>query len=34
MAPIEVEEKDDAQLQRAMDLLKTWKVFEKLPKAS
>ena len=34
MAPIEVEEKDDAQLQRAIDLLKTWKVFEKLPKAS
>lgn len=34
MAPIEVEEKDDTQLQRAMDLLKTWKVFEKIPKAS
>jgi carboxyl-terminal processing protease len=34
MAPIEIEEKDDAQLQRAIDLLKTWKVFEKLPKAS
>ena len=34
MAPIEVEEKDDAQLQRAIDLLKTWKVFKELPKAS
>ena len=34
MAPLEVEEKDDTQLQRAMDLLKTWKVFEKIPKAS
>lgn len=34
MAPLEVEEKDDTQLQRAIDLLKTWKVFEKLPKAS
>ncbi len=34
MVPLEVEEKDDTQLQRAIDLLKTWKVFEKLPKAS
>ncbi len=34
MAPIEVEEKDDTQLQRAIDLLKTWKVFKELPKAS
>ena len=34
MAPIEVEEKDDIQLQRAIDLLKTWKVFKELPKAS
>lgn len=34
MAPIEVQEKDDAQLQRAIDLLKTWKVFKELPKAS
>lgn len=34
MAPIEVEEKEDAQLQRAIDLLKTWKVFKELPKAS
>ncbi|MCL4491989.1 MAG: S41 family peptidase [Nitrospirae bacterium] len=29
-APIEVEEKDDMQLQRAVDTLKTWKVFEKM----
>jgi len=34
MAPIEIEEKEDAQLQRAVDLLKTWKVFKELPKAS
>jgi carboxyl-terminal processing protease len=34
MAPIEVEEKEDTQLQRAIDLLKTWKVFKELPKAS
>jgi carboxyl-terminal processing protease len=34
MAPLEVEEKDDTQLQRAIDLLKTWKVFKELPKAS
>lgn len=34
MAPIEVQEKEDAQLQRAIDLLKTWKVFKELPKAS
>jgi carboxyl-terminal processing protease len=33
-APIEVSEKDDIQLQRALDLLKTWKVFKELPKAS
>jgi carboxyl-terminal processing protease len=33
-APIEVSEKDDIQLQRAIDLLKTWKVFKELPKAS
>jgi hypothetical protein len=29
-----VSEKDDVQLQRAIDLLKTWKVFKELPKAS
>jgi len=33
-APFEVSEKDDVQLQRAVDLLKTWKVFRELPKAS
>jgi len=32
--PIEVEEKEDIQLQRAIDLLKTWNVFKELPKAS
>ena len=30
VAPFEVEEKDDVQLQRAIDTLKTWKVFEKM----
>lgn len=34
MAPLEVNEKDDVQLQRAVDLLKTWRVFKDLPKAS
>lgn len=34
MAPVEVGEKDDVQLQRAIDLLKSWKVFKELPKAS
>ncbi len=34
MVPIEVDEKEDAQLQRAIDLLKTWKIFKELPKAS
>lgn len=34
MAPIEISEKDDVQLQRAIDLLKSWKVFKELPKAS
>jgi len=33
-APIEVDEKDDIQLQRALDILKTWNVFKALPKAS
>jgi carboxyl-terminal processing protease len=32
--PLEVDEKEDIQLQRAIDLLKTWKVFKELPKAS
>jgi carboxyl-terminal processing protease len=34
MIPIELDEKEDTQLQRAVDLLKTWKVFKELPKAS
>lgn len=34
VATIEVTEKEDVQLQRAVDLLKTWKVFKELPKAS
>jgi carboxyl-terminal processing protease len=33
-APLEVDEKDDVQLQRAIDILKTWKIFRELPKAS
>ncbi len=32
--PFDVEEKDDTQLQRAIDTLKTWKVFEKMQKAA
>lgn len=31
--PFEVSEKDDVQLQRAVDLLKTWKVFAETPKS-
>ncbi|MBE0426251.1 MAG: S41 family peptidase [Nitrospirae bacterium] len=34
MIPVELDEKEDIQLQRAIDLLKTWKVFKELPKAS
>lgn len=34
MIPMEIDEKDDLQLQRAIDLLKTWRVFKELPKAS
>ncbi|MCE5194924.1 MAG: S41 family peptidase [Nitrospiraceae bacterium] len=34
MAPIEINEKDDTQLQRAIELIKTWQVFNTLPKAS
>lgn len=33
-APLEVDEKDDIQLQRALDILKTWNIFKGLPKAS
>lgn len=32
-APIEVEEKDDLQLKRAIELLKTWEIFKRLPQA-
>jgi len=31
--PLEVSEEKDVQLQRAIDLLKSWRVFKKLPKA-
>jgi carboxyl-terminal processing protease len=34
LMPVEVEEKEDTQLQRAIDLLKTWMIFKELPKAS
>ncbi|GAQ95741.1 carboxyl-terminal processing protease [Thermodesulfovibrio aggregans] len=33
-APQEVDEKDDTQLQRAIDILKSWKIMEKLKKAA
>jgi carboxyl-terminal processing protease len=33
-AAYEVDEKDDTQLQRAIDTLKTWKVFENMKKAA
>lgn len=33
MAPMEVDEKDDIQLQRAVDILKTWNVFKEIPKS-
>ncbi|GAB4534554.1 MAG: S41 family peptidase [Thermodesulfovibrionia bacterium] len=33
-APVEVSEEDDTQLQRAIDILKSWRVFKNLPKAS
>ena len=32
-APLEVDEKDDIQLQRAVDILKTWNVFKEIPKS-
>ncbi|MEF9426193.1 MAG: S41 family peptidase [Candidatus Mariimomonas ferrooxydans] len=32
--PSEISEEDDVQLQHAIDLLKTWHVFKKLPKTS
>ncbi|RJQ23019.1 MAG: S41 family peptidase [Nitrospiraceae bacterium] len=31
--PAEISEAEDIQLQRALDLLKTWKIFRELPKA-
>jgi carboxyl-terminal processing protease len=34
MMPLEIKEKEDVQLQRAIDLLKTLKIFKELPKAS
>jgi len=33
-APQEVDEKDDTQLQRGVDILKSWKIMEKLKKAA
>ncbi|WP_420264383.1 S41 family peptidase [Candidatus Magnetominusculus dajiuhuensis] len=33
-APLEVDEKDDVQLQRAVDILKTWDVMKKFNKAA
>jgi len=33
MIPIKIDEENDTQLQRALDLLKTWKVFKEIPKA-
>ncbi|MDA8105828.1 MAG: S41 family peptidase [Nitrospiraceae bacterium] len=33
MAPMEVDEKDDVQLQRAVDILKTWNIFRDIPAA-
>ena len=32
--PSKVDEDDDSQLERAVDLLKSWRIFKKLPKAS
>jgi carboxyl-terminal processing protease len=32
--PVEIDEKDDVQLQKAIDLLKTWKIFKEVPKAA
>jgi carboxyl-terminal processing protease len=32
--PSEVSEKDDVQLQRAIDLLKTWRIFREVPRAA
>ena len=32
MIPMKIDEENDTQLQRAIDLLKTWKVFKEIPK--
>lgn len=32
--PVNISEEDDIQLQRAVDLLKSWRVFKKIPKAA
>jgi carboxyl-terminal processing protease len=32
--PVEISEEEDIQLQRAIDILKTWKIFKELQKAS
>jgi carboxyl-terminal processing protease len=34
MIPMKIDEENDTQLQRALDLLKTWKVFKEIPKAA
>jgi carboxyl-terminal processing protease len=34
IAPVEIKEADDAQLQRAIDILKTWDIMKKLPRAA
>jgi carboxyl-terminal processing protease len=34
MIPIKIDEENDKQLQRAIDLLKTWKVFKEIPKTT
>lgn len=33
-APLEISEEEDIQLQRAIDILKTWEILKELPKAS
>ena len=34
ISPVEIKDEDDTQLQRAMDILKTWDIMKKLPKAA
>ncbi len=31
LIPVNIDEKNDLQLQRAVDLLKSWKVFREMP---